>query len=310
MENKDLVTKLSSEIGTYNQISFELNTLENFAELLSNVKVKVDDGDFALSEISRLPSIVTESLRKEGLIGENGDLLSFCITSDTLDKGKKTLACLRAFDKGLEEGRKDVKKRWNRVYDIFNQIYESNKVDLTRTITNLDSDVKAVETDISNSKRNGFTLDIQKDADSMRVGLGDLVKDNPALWSRVWSESYLNKTMSNTKVCETYRTALRDIMTELETIEASEDREKLLQAYYRLGNLTLALAEVQKFKELEKKFKTKTEEIKPVEEVKEEPKEEEEFTYKSFRCWHKDPQAFRGLIQYMKDNGFHCEILK
>ncbi len=310
MENKDLVTKLSSEIGTYNQISFELNTLENFAELLSNVKVKVDDGDFALSEISRLPSIVTESLRKEGLIGENGDLLSFCITSETLDKGKKTLACLRAFDKGLEEGRKDVKKRWNRVYDIFNQIYESNKVDLTRTITNLDSDVKAVETDISNSKRNGFTLDIQKDADSMRVGLGDLVKDNPALWSRVWSESYLNKTMSSTKVCETYRTALRDIMTELETIEASEDRDKLLQAYYRLGNLTLALAEVQKFKELEKKFKTKTEEIKPVEEVKEEPKEEEEFTYKSFRCWHKDPQAFRGLIQYMKDNGFHCEILK
>ena len=134
--------------------------------------------------------------------------------------------------------------------------------------------------------------------------IGDLVKDNPALWSRVWSESYLNKTMSSTKVCETYRTALRDIMTELETIEASEDREKLLQAYYRLGNLTLALAEVQKFKELEKKFKAKTEE------VKEDTKEEEEFTYKSFKCWHKDPQAFRGLIQYMKDNGFHCEILK
>ena len=274
------------------------------------MRLSTEVGTISYADLEKLPSYIDEALRQIMPIDEQGNLPLHAVSASNLPEAKDTLAKLRKLDKALEDERKRIKKEWLKPYEEFEDTYKTKKEALTRAITTLASDVSDVERDIDNYKRNGLTLNIQKDADSMRVGLGDLVKDNPALWSRVWSESYLNKTMSNTKVCETYRTALRDIMTELETIEASEDREKLLQAYYRLGNLTLALAEVQKFKELEKKFKTKTEEIKPVEEVKEEPKEEEEFTYKSFRCWHKDPQAFRGLIQYMKDNGFHCEILK
>ena len=274
------------------------------------MRLSTEVGTISYADLEKLPSYIDEALRQIMPIDEQGNLPLHAVSASNLPEAKDTLAKLRKLDKALEDERKRIKKEWLKPYEEFEDTYKTKKEALTRAITTLASDVSDVERDIDNYKRNGLTLNIQKDADAMRVGLGDLVKDNPALWSRVWSESYLNKTVSSTKVCESYRTALRDIMTELETIEASEDREKLLQAYYRLGNLTLALAEVQKFKELEKKFKAKTEEIKPVEEVKEEPKEEEGFTYKSFRCWHKDPQAFRGLIQYMKDNGFHCEILK
>lgn len=280
------------------------------------MRLSTEVGTISYSDLEKLPSFIDEALRQIMPIDEQGNFPPHAVSASNLPEAKDTLAKLRKLDKALEDERKRIKKEWLKPYEDFEATYKNRKQALTIAIENLDSDVKAVETDISNFKRNGLTLNIQKDADAMRVGLGDLVKDNPALWSRVWSESYLNKTMSSTKVCEAYRTALRDIMTELETIDASEDREKLLQAYYRLGNLTLALAEVQRFKDLEKKYKAKTQAIEeqeafvPQTVVVEAPKDEDGFTYKSFRCWHKDPQAFKGLIQYMKDNGFHCEILK
>ena len=280
------------------------------------MRLSTEVGTISYSDLEKLPSFIDEALRQIMPIDEQGNFPPHAVSASNLPEAKDTLAKLRKLDKALEDERKRIKKEWLKPYEDFEATYKSRKQALTIAIENLDSDVKAVETDISNFKRNGLTLNIQKDADAMRAGLGDLVKDNAALWSRVWSESYLNKTMSSTKVCEAYRTALRDIMTELETIDASEDREKLLQAYYRLGNLTLALAEVQRFKDLEKKYKAKTQAIEeqeafvPQTVVVEAPKEEEEFTYKSFKCWHKDATAFKGLIQYMKDNGFHCEILK
>lgn len=280
------------------------------------MKLSTEVGTISYTDLDKLPSYIDEALRQIMPIDEQGNLPLHAVSASNLSDAKDTLAKLRKLDKALEDERKRIKKEWLKPYEDFEATYKSKKEALTRAITTLASDVSDVERDIYNYKRNGLTLNIQKDADAMRAGLGDLVKDNAALWSRVWSESYLNKTMSSTKVCEAYRQALRDIMTELETIDSSEDRDKLLQAYYRMGNLTLALAEVQRFKELEKKYKAKTQAIeetptpKPEPTAIEEPKEEADYTYKSFKCWHKDPQAFKGLIQYMKDNGFHCEILK
>lgn len=275
------------------------------------MRLSTEVGTISYSDLEKLPSYIDEALRQIMPIDEQGNLPLHAVSASNLPEAKDTLAKLRKLDKALEDERKRIKKEWLKPYEEFEATYKCKKEALTRAITTLASDVSDVERDIDNYKRNGLTLNIQKDADAMRVGLGDLVKDNAALWSRVWSESYLNKTMSSTKVCEAYRTALREIMTELETIDASEDRDKLLQAYYRMGNLTLALAEVQRFKELEKKFKAKSLETQTTPESQvEEPKKEEGFTYKSFKCWHKDASAFKGLIQYMKDNGFHCEILK
>lgn len=275
------------------------------------MRLSTEVGTISYTDLEKLPSYIDEALRQIMPIDEQGNLPLHAVSASNLPEAKDTLAKLRKLDKALEDERKRIKKEWLKPYEEFEATYKCKKEALTRAITTLASDVSDVERDIDNYKRNGLTLNIQKDADAMRVGLGDLVKDNAALWSRVWSESYLNKTMSSTKVCEAYRTALREIMTELETIDASEDRDKLLQAYYRMGNLTLALAEVQRFKELEKKFKAKSLETQTTPESQvEEPKKEEGFTYKSFKCWHKDASAFKGLIQYMKDNGFHCEILK
>lgn len=275
------------------------------------MRLSTEVGTISYTDLEKLPSYIDEALRQIMPIDEQGNLPLHAVSASNLPEAKDTLAKLRKLDKALEDERKRIKKEWLKPYEEFEATYKCKKEALTRAITTLASDVSDVERDIDNYKRNGLTLNIQKDADAMRVGLGDLVKDNAALWSRVWSESYLNKTMSSTKVCEAYRTALREIMTELETIDASEDRDKLLQAYYRMGNLTLALAEVQRFKELEKKFKAKSLETQTTPESQvEEPKKEEGFTYKSFKCWHKDASAFKGLIQYMKDNGFHCEVLK
>lgn len=275
------------------------------------MRLSTEVGTISYSDLEKLPAYIDEALRQIMPIDEQGNLPLHAVSASNLPEAKDTLAKLRKLDKALEDERKRIKKEWLKPYEEFEATYKCKKEALTRAITTLASDVSDVERDIDNYKRNGLTLNIQKDADAMRVGLGDLVKDNAALWSRVWSESYLNKTMSSTKVCEAYRTALREIMTELETIDASEDRDKLLQAYYRMGNLTLALAEVQRFKELEKKFKAKSLETQTTPESQvEEPKKEEGFTYKSFKCWHKDASAFKGLIQYMKDNGFHCEVLK
>ena len=286
MENTNLEMQISSQIGTINY-----------------------------SDLDKMPEYINSVINTLMPVDEQGNLPLHGVTASNLKEAKDTLAKLRNLDKQLEDERKRIKKEWLKPYEDFESVYKNRKQALIVAITNLDADVKAVETDISNFKRNGLTLNIQKDADAMRAGLGDLVRDNGALWSRVWSESYLNKTTSSTKIVESYRTALRDIMTELETIDASEDRDKLLQAYYRIGNLTLALAEVQRFKDLEKKFKAKTPEPQPEPQPQPTPqvaesKEEEGFTYKSFKCWHKDASAFKGLIAYMKDNGFHCEILK
>lgn len=280
------------------------------------MKLSTEVGTISYTDLDKLPSYIDEALRQLMPVDKEGNLPLHAVSASNLSDAKDTLAKLRKLDEALENERKRIKNEWLKPYEDFEATYKSKKDALTRAITTLASDVSDVERDIDNYKRNGLSLDIQKDADAMRAGLGDLVRNNGALWSRVWSERYLNKTMSNTKVCESYRQALRDIMTELETIDASEDRDKLLQAYYRMGNLTLALAEVQRFKELEKKYKAKTQAIEetptpePEPTAIEEPKEEADYTYKSFKCWHKDPQAFKGLIQYMKDNGFHCEILK
>ena len=170
------------------------------------------------------------------------------VTEESLKSAKETLASYRKLKTSLEDERKRIKREWNRPYEEWEVQYKDAIAELDSTISDIAGKVKAVEDDQEAKRITSINDMILKDADDIRPGLADIVKDNPVLWANVCKPNYYNKTGSLIKNTEAWRTALLGISRDIDVISNSPDKEQLTINYMNLGDLALAIQKVEENK--------------------------------------------------------------
>ena len=170
------------------------------------------------------------------------------VTEESLKSAKETLASYRKLKTSLEDERKRIKREWNRPYEEWEVQYKDAIAELDSTISDIAGKVKAVEDDQEAKRITSINDMILKDADDIRPGLADIVKDNPVLWANVCKPNYYNKTGSLIKNTEAWRAALLGISRDIDVISNSPDKEQLTINYMNLGDLALAIQEVEENK--------------------------------------------------------------
>ena len=118
------------------------------------------------------------------------------VTEESLKSAKETLASYRKLKTNLEDERKRIKREWNRPYEEWEVQYKDAIAELDSTISDIAGKVKAVEDDQEAKRITSINDMILKDANDIRPGLADIVKDNPVLWANVCKPNYYNKTGS------------------------------------------------------------------------------------------------------------------
>lgn len=295
-----------------------------------DLKLSADVGTIEYADITNLPTYIHSYLKKLMPAIENGVVPPGAVTEENVGDAKETLADLRKLEKKLEDERKRIKGIWNEPYDRFEKEYKEKTGLLDAAITNLAKQVKDIETAAKNAKRDSVISAIMKRATDFRAGFNKLLEENPALWNRVWKEEYTNKSASNTKTEKEYTDALLSIHNDLKVIDTMENRDIILQTYYRTANLSAALGEAERFKQTQKReaelraqaearaaaqapqptpapaAPTPVQAAPAVSPSQPEPGD----IVKVFKVWHKSKAEFHGLIEYMKAHGFHAEIQK
>ena len=170
------------------------------------------------------------------------------VTEESLKSAKETLASYRKLKTSLEDERKRIKREWNRPYEDWEVQYKDAIAELDSTISDIAGKVKAVEDDQEAKRITSINDMILKDADDIRPGLEDIVKDNPVLWANVCKPNYYNKTGSLIKNTEAWRAALLGISRDIDVISNSPDKEQLTINYMNLGDLALAIQKVEENK--------------------------------------------------------------
>ena len=170
------------------------------------------------------------------------------VTEESLKSAKETLASYRKLKTSLEDERKRIKREWNKPYEEWEVQYKDAIAELDSTISDIAGKVKAVEDDQEAKRITSINDMILKDADDIRPGLADIVKDNPVLWANVCKPNYYNKTGSLIKNTEAWRAALLGISRDIDVISNSPDREQLTINYMNLGDLALAIQKVEENK--------------------------------------------------------------
>ena len=170
------------------------------------------------------------------------------VTEESLKSAKETLASYRKLKTSLEDERKRIKREWNRPYEEWEVQYKDAIAELDSTISDIAGKVKAVEDEQEAKRITSINDMILKDADDIRPGLADIVKDNPALWANVCKPNYYNKTGSLIKNTEAWRAVLLGISRDMDVISNSPDREQLTISYMNLGDLALAIQKVEENK--------------------------------------------------------------
>ena len=170
------------------------------------------------------------------------------VTEESLKSAKETLASYRKLKTSLEDERKRIKREWNRPYEEWEVQYKDAIAELDSTISDIAGKVKAVEDDQEAKRITSINDMILKDANDIRPGLADIVKDNPVLWANVCKPNYYNKTGSLIKNTEAWRAALLGISRDIDVISNSPDKEQLTINYMNLGDLALAIQKVEENK--------------------------------------------------------------
>ena len=170
------------------------------------------------------------------------------VTEESLKSAKETLASYRKLKTSLEDERKRIKREWNRPYEEWEVQYKDAIAELDSTISDIAGKVKAVEDDQEAKRITSINDMILKDANDIRPGLADIVKDNSVLWAKVCKPNYYNKTGSIIKNTEVWRTALLGISRDIDVISTRPDSEQLTISYMNLGDLALAIQEVEENK--------------------------------------------------------------
>lgn len=173
------------------------------------------------------------------------------VSEEGIKDAKADLASLRKVQEKLEDERKRIKGIWNEPYLEWEKRYKDAVSGIKEAINNLDVQVK----DFAEKKRLEKEAEIKKsimeDAHDFGLEVEMFVKNNPAVFNRLYRDEYSNSSFSVNKATTQWREGLRQIMIDLETIGPDE---MLLAKYAELGSLGEAMVAVKSIKESQKEF--------------------------------------------------------
>lgn len=276
-----------------------------------------------IAVIEQLP-IITEKMQE---IGEKLDKRIKKLNLDKLVCNEETRKDIKNLKielgnelKSFEEQRKEIKKKINEPYEIFNKTYETeiktkyqnvdlilkNKIDLVESEIKNNAKILAVEffEECKKSKNNLKDNYLSFDEIGLSIGL-DALTEKGALVKKY--KDYIIEKVDNVD---------RDV----ETISTMEYKEEILTEYLKHKNLSLAikevndrhviLAQVQRDYEVVQEQKEQEEKvIEKVEEVLSAPVEEEKiYTIKFSATSTKENLSY--LVKVMKERGIRYEQFK
>lgn len=168
-------------------------------------------------------------------------------TEDTMKAAKDDRATLNKFKKVIEDRRKEVKKKCMEPYEQFEKEVKEITVLIDKPIGMIDSQIKEYEEKQKAEKKS----QIQAAYDE---SIGDFGNDLP--FERVFDTRYLNATFSLSKAMSEVIEKIEKFKTDIATIDSLDSKHKLnvRDVYVRTLDLSQAMAEDRRLRELEERL--------------------------------------------------------
>ena len=169
------------------------------------------------------------------------------VTEENLPEVKKDLAEMRKVFDRLEEERKNIKRKWDAPYKVWETLYKNATAKLTGLIEDISVRQRALDDEIEKRRVEVVIALVTKDANDQRKGLGSVIRQNPALWNRVWKKEYGNKTASMNKNQLEWRQSIREVVKDLEIVETSAHVLQVMPVFLSTGSLAESMKAHQEF---------------------------------------------------------------
>lgn len=168
-------------------------------------------------------------------------------TDDTMKAAKDDRATLNKFKKVIEDRRKEVKKMCMEPYEQFEKEVKEIVALIDKPIGMIDSQIKEYEEKQKAEKK----AQIQAAYDE---SIGDFKADLP--FERVFDTRYLNATFSLSKAMSEIIEKIEKFKTDIATIDSLDSKHKLnvRDVYVRTLDLSQAMAEDRRLRELEERL--------------------------------------------------------
>lgn len=168
-------------------------------------------------------------------------------TEDTMKAAKDDRATLNKFKKVIEDRRKEVKKKCMEPYEQFEKEVKEITALIDKPIGMIDSQIKEYEEKQKAEKKS----QIQAAYDE---SIGEFVNDLP--FERVFDTRYLNATFSLSKAMSEVIEKIEKFKTDIATIDSLDSKHKLnvRDVYVRTLDLSQAMAEDRRLRELEERL--------------------------------------------------------
>lgn len=168
-------------------------------------------------------------------------------TEETVKSAKNDRAELNNLVKAIDERRKKVKEVINQPYAEFEKELKEITDLIKKQSAEIDEQVKAFETAEKEEKK-------AKIMEAYEKAIGNLAEILP--FSKVFDQRYLNKTCKLASAIAEVQKKIEQVKTDLETIESVCGKYKLnaKDVYVRTLDLSKAMAEEKRLKDLEEKL--------------------------------------------------------
>lgn len=168
-------------------------------------------------------------------------------TEDTMKVAKDDRATLNKFKKVIEDRRKEVKKKCMEPYEQFEKEVKEITALIDKPIGMIDSQIKEYEEKQKAEKKS----QIQAAYDE---SIGEFGNDLP--FERVFDTRYLNATFSLSKAMSEVIEKIEKFKTDIATIDSLDSKHKLnvRDVYVRTLDLSQAMAEDRRLRELEERL--------------------------------------------------------
>lgn len=168
-------------------------------------------------------------------------------TEETLKSAKKDRAELNKLLKAIEERRKKVKEIINKPYADFEKELKEVTALISDQVKEIDVQVKKFEDDQKEEKKKKIKVAYDE-------SIGELAEILP--FDRIFTQAYLNKTYKLENAIEEVKKRIEEVKTDLGTIDEVCGKYKLnaKDVYIRTLDLSKALAEEKRLRELEEKM--------------------------------------------------------
>ncbi len=295
--------------------------------------------------LNGLAIAVSEAVNSELTDIADGQIPEGYVNADNVAECRKLRTKLNGLFDNIETERKTMKKIVSAPYDHLNDGYKDATYLLRLAIDTLTTQINKVEDEEKARKKEGVKHIILDKAKDYRTDLPEYLMKYDALMSRVFKDSMLNKSQSDTKTQQMIMEGLGAISADLSVIDGYKDpaeREAIKNNFLESGSLAQAIERRQRYQanmdflaELDRKAaeaeratvaqsqqtvqptvvpatpapQPQTTAPQKIQLTQVGPQSVEKF----FHIWHDGPnadEAFRALTQFLKSNGFHRENMK